>query len=242
MKRSTKVILGLSAIMVLGSGAGLLVWHETQRGAGLKVKVEAMNWSRAYVVLQKEIVSGEGWRADIAAGAFNISCRDNLPKGTINCHPRQCDPRQVAFQCRPHECNCITTWHKIGKTRYPSRHCSTCYDTCHRTAYDTCYDQCPVYDAWCRYKYPVWSSIGDVRSASDDNQPREPRIELREDQRLELTRQSYLVRFTDGEKRWDYLPAEADVFRQFDIGQYWMATVDEFGRIRPSQRLQLERE
>jgi len=217
--------------LLFGCGIGLAAWFLTRDRGPKKVVVESVYWKYSVTVREKRLKHGNGWRSDAPKDALELKCVKK-PHGTVDCHPRQCNPHEESYQCRPHQCRCRTTWHHIGKHRYPRRHCDTCYDTCKRTVYDTCYDRCQVIEDWCSYDYLEWPVIGSAEAASDGGEPAWPKLEAREGQILEKA-EWYEVRLSDGRNHWSYRPSSGEDFMRFSVGQLWAVAFSESGEPHP---------
>lgn len=256
-----------AALIVLGcmAAVGGLIWLGVWLFAPWEVEatVADATWEHAATLRQKTLMHGEGWESDMPAGTFNRSC-ETRQNGTedcnphdcnphpvdYECNPHQCNPQQVAYDCNPHPCNCreVCTPLRNGFSEC-DQHCDTCYDTCYRTEYDTCYDtctrteydtcydQCPVYAEWCRYDYHEWPVIDSGRTTGTGHDVAWPPLSANgPDQRLEKAAR-YEVRFSDGEKGWDYRPDGLADYNRFPLDGRWRIKVNRAGQVWPLRPL-----
>jgi len=226
----------------VAAGLGALTWLLLYLFIPKEVhaKVDRIHWQTTTVLKQRVTKRGEGW--NYPAGAFDTSCH-RRQRGTENCHPYNCNPRQESYNCRPHECNCTNqcTSQNNGYSRC-ERVCSTCYDTCYRTKYETCYQQCPVYDDWCTYKYYEWPVIKKEQAQGRDHKVYWPEIaKTGQHQRIEKS-QTYEVCFRRDQDLWTHHPKSLDRYKKYTQNDPWLIKVNRAGQIWPLQRLTAEAE
>ena len=255
------------AIWVAGSTAGalLLVWlvvflfgkHEIQ------VKVSSATWVYKADLHQKTLMHGTDWGSRTSGtysrehksdgygprgDGFNVSCEGKY-YGTENCHPHNCRPHSVSYQCNctSYSCNCRT--HKScssSKNGFSNcseyETCSTCErcSTCSRTEYDTCYDTCDVYRDWCSYDYYEWPIVATKTTQGNTREVAWPDLQANgADQRLDR-HEEYKVVFVKGEESWTHRPTNLGEFQTFSSGTTWVVDVNRLGQIWPKRPLMVE--
>lgn len=205
-------------------------------------KVTSINWQYTSKLRQKTLMHAEDWGAP--AGSFNVSCSKKY-YGDEDCHPHQCNPHSVSYECNctSSECNCRTTCSDKGNGFSScSESCSTCRScsTCSRTEYDTCYDSCPVYKDWCAYDYYEWPVIKTLNTAGVTHDERWPELEaVGADQRIDRI-EVYEVAFVDVKdvkETWSYKPTGLVEFQKFDTNQTWRLKVNRLRIVAPLQRI-----
>lgn len=228
-------------------------WLVTPRE--VDARVVQTSWKHTENLRERETRSGEGWGRPGTKGfyneaAFNVSCHQRY-YGEERCHPHDCNPRRVTYECRctTYDCNCRNEC-SDNKNGYSTcrRVCSSCKscDTCSRTEYDTCYDSCPVYKDWCSYSYHEWpvketkESFGYTHDVSWPGLLPNPQ----RSQRVQRVAQ-YQVLFRDSAENstLTYEPTELAVFKQFFVDDTWKLEVGKVtGKVNPVKRITAEAE
>ncbi len=201
-------------------------------------KVTALEWTYRQDLRQRTTLHGEDWGSP--AGAFNISCHSKF-YGTENCHPHDCRPHSVSYECNctSYSCNCRQSCRDNGNGFSTcSESCSSCQrcQSCSRTEYDTCYDQCDVFKQWCSYDYYQWPVIATRTTTGSSHDERWGELEAEGPlQRLDKSEQ-YTVTFVAAET-WKYRPSSLAEFRYFNSGVSWRILVNRFGSVQPQRAL-----
>jgi hypothetical protein len=226
-------------LLSLGATVGLVwffIWLYTPKF--VDTKVATIHWEYISNLRTQEIHHNGEWGHPGGKGfynepAFNVSC-DSRYFGTEDCHPHDCRPHQVSYDCNcvSYECNCkkSCTNQKNGYSSC-SESCSTCNRcrTCSRTEYDTCYDSCPVYRDWCEYDYKEWPVTKTLKTEGDDHKVYWPDLQPGgSDQRLQEI-ELYQVKLICPGDEFEYKPANLVDFGRFNPGDFWRLQV---GKIR----------
>jgi len=236
--QAAAVLIAAVTVMVTWLGYWLFVPMEVD------AKVTQVSWEYTKHLKQRETHHGSDWEDSRPSSHFNDQC-ETRQRGTENCHPYNCNPRQQSSSCRPHECNCSNVCTDQGNG-YSSctQSCSTCYDTCYETVYDTCYEQCPVYDEWCEYDYYTWPIIQtEVSSGVNNHDMKWPILETSQEHQKIESISKYGVKFQDTEdsgEKWDHSPETADEFITYLTGDYWKIKVNRAGMVKPMHKIRVE--
>lgn len=236
----TLVISGI-AVAVVGAliWGGIWLFTPWQEQA----TVTSAHWSRTAVLQQRVTRDGEDWGAP--PGAFNVTC-ERRQHGTHECHPHNCNPHSVSYDCRCHEVSAGESCHESCSSSGNGfseceEVCTPEYenecDTCERTEYDTCYDECPTYDDWCEYQYYDWPAVRQANAggtdadpvvwpvlAVDPNPPSPQRI---------VRNESYAVVFRNENDTWHYSPSDEHDFGRFHRQAAWRIEVTHAGTVKP---------
>jgi hypothetical protein len=202
--------------------------------------VQSTTWRYTRTLEERTVQHGSGWGHPI--DAFNVHC-ERRQHGTENCHPHDCDCRQVSYDCRCHDCNCVTheSCSDLGNG-YSSCHeeesCSTCCDTCSEERCSTCYDQCPVYDDWCTYDYYQWI-VRDTETTSGTGRETQwgTRLHGSPPNWRILQAESYQVVFVEEQDTWTYSPRSLAEYQQFEPHEEWIIKVNHAGQVWPQHEV-----
>lgn len=232
-------IKAILIVVLIGLFAAFLYWllspNETV------VRVARMTWARERRLEERHSYDGEGWRSRAPSGVYEwLSC-ETRQSGTENCHPHDCNCRQVARECNcsggdAYSCNCrrscstSCTSNRNGSASCSERcseSCSTCRtprrcSTCYDRRCDTCYDQCPVYEDWCRYRYYQWDQMAQRRTAGEGTQCSWPDLTAEGPLQRVLSEEHYEVVFTDtgSPRTWTRVYGYGR-YAAFAVGQRW---------------------
>lgn len=204
------------------------------------VHVRSTSWRYTRTLEERTVQHGSGWGHPV--DAFNVSCQ-RRQRGTENCHPHDCNCRDVSYECRCHDCHCTT--HEVCSDRgngYSACHsetsCSTCCDTCSETRCSTCYDQCPVYDDWCNYDYYQWIPRDtEVTSGNGRDTQWGTRLRASPPNWRVLQSEWYQVVFYNEGAVWTYQPGSLAEYRMFEPREGWVIKVNRAGQVWPQREV-----
>jgi hypothetical protein len=222
-----KWALGILAGLLVITG---LVWLFMPRESTMEVS--SIQWTHTSKFQERLTKSGEGWGAPI--GAFDKSCH-RRKRGTENCNPYKCNPRQVSYQCNPKQCNCRPVCKDQGNGfSRCTEQCSTCYDTCEKTEYETCYEQCDVYDQWCTYKYYDWVDRQTKQLTGKDHKVAWPTMPPTDTTHRIVKHAKYQAWFKDEDgKLWDHDADNLAEYRKYSPGADWRVKTNYAGQFWP---------
>ncbi len=188
-------------------------------------KVSKTEWQYVASLHQRETRHSNGWGHPFTVTPINIAC-ENKYYGEEDCHPYDCRPHQVSYDCNceSYECNCRETC-RDNKNGFStcSETCSTCRrcSTCSKTEYDTCYESCPVYKDWCEYDYYEWPETARQATSGSTLETYWPELKAyTQTQRLDV-QEKYSVEFELGKRTWTLTPKTLDEFKKYAKGSTW---------------------
>lgn len=233
-----RVGAALAIVGVLGSFVWLVIWLCTPRT--VDTRVNELSWQYTVNLRQRVQLHNDGeWNHPSGKGFYgepvsNLVC-DSRYYGNENCHPHDCNPHAVSYDCNfsTYECNCYQSCSN-NRNGYSTckETCSTCsrHETCSRTEYDTCYDSCPVYKDWCSFDYYDWPIVAMQQTNGSDQETHWPTLGPDDSgvQRIQQI-EKYDVKFRSEEETYDYVPSTLGDYRRFHLGDAWRLKI---GRVR----------
>lgn len=235
-----KLVLGVGSAVLF---VWLMVWLFTPNTT--VTNVDSMTWNRERILQERHNYAGEGWRTQAPSGVYSWDHCETRQNGTENCHPHDCNCRDVSYECNctggnSYECNCTTSSNcstscssnsngsaTCRERCSPTRSCSTCTtprvcQTCSRRECSTCYDQCPVYAEWCSYHYHQWDQLSQARTAGRGHGAVWPDLDVRGPLQRILSSEEYTVRFTDTRSDRTWVKTYSfSAYERFNISQHW---------------------
>jgi hypothetical protein len=194
---------GAGLLLVLCLAAAGIFLLMGNRTHTVEAQVESLTWSRSLPILALAEVQREAWQDEVPAEASVDTCA--------------LEYRYTQSENAPNA----------------TEVCGTPYTVDTGSGYGEVVQDCEyqVYDEWCSYTALDWQTVDTVTQTGNDANPFWPEVSLASNEQLGEGEESYQIVLVAAGETYEYAPADATEFSQFEIGSAWRLQVNALGSI-----------